>query len=90
MAKLALKIIKSKDFVVGKDKHQHHTCAYKGRVFSVSTLRFEKSDITVAKGIVTINVDVEAVKQIGVNAETGVEQVYLSLVPKLDIDIALF
>ena len=83
------KIVKTSTFDVDGVTHKHYSCAYKGRVFGVNTLRFEASDITVKDNILTLNIDVEVLVETGVN-QLGESTKYLTLVPKCDFAVALF
>lgn len=85
---MKLKLIKTKAFESKGDKHTHYTVAYKGRVFGVSTMRFAPEDITVGEGVITINCDVEVLKNTSTDALTGDTRVFLDIVPKLDILLA--
>lgn len=95
MAKLVMKVIKFKEFEVeGSDKKKtkqtHYTCAYKGRVFGVSTLRFEESDFKVDKGVLTMAIEAEVIKTTGMDDTTGEIKTYLQLVPQLGLSLADF
>ena len=85
-----LKVIKSKSFEAQGQPHTHYTAAYKGRVFGVSTLRFEESDLEVKDGIITIKTDIEVLKNKHVDALTGEQRAYLDIVPKVGISLAEF
>jgi len=85
---MKLKLIKSKAFEAKGEKHTHYTVAYKGRVFGVSTMRFAPEDITVADNVLTINCDVEVLKNVSVDELDGSTKVFLDIVPKLDILLA--
>lgn len=91
MAKLILKIIKSKAFETKQGvKGTFYTAAYKGRSFGVSTLSFEKGELTEdAKAqTLTISVDVEVVQTTRTD-DNDVTTTFKSIVPKLDLDLAL-
>lgn len=90
MATLKLKIIKSKSFEVKGEAHTHYTCAYKGRVFGVSTLRFEEDDITVDNSVLTMNTDVEVAKNTSTDPLTGGVKIYLDIVPKCTLELASY
>ena len=87
---LKLKVIKSKKFKVKDADHIHYTAAYKGRVFGVSTLRFETNDFTVKDDVLTLNVDVEVIKNRSTDPLTGEVRNFLDVVPKMDISLAEF
>jgi hypothetical protein len=90
MAKLVLKVIKSKEFEANGEKNMHYTCAYKGRVFGVSTLRFDNKDITVKDNTLTLNVDVEVQKNTSTDPLTGQVRTFLDIVPKCELELAQF
>jgi hypothetical protein len=86
-----LKVIKSKEFSTKEGvKATHYVCAYKGRVFGVSSLRFESNDLEVKDKILTIKCDVEVLKHTTVDSLTGEVTNYLDIVPKCDIALAAF
>jgi hypothetical protein len=85
---MKLKLIKSKAFEAKGEKHTHHTVAYKGRVFGISTMRFTPEDITVGDGVLTLNCDVEVLKNTSTDPIDGTIKVFLDIVPKLDILLA--
>lgn len=86
--KLILKVIKKKDFKVNEETHTHYSCAYKGRVFGVSTLRFNKNEFKVKDDILSMEVDVELKKNVVDDPITGTTSTFLDLMPKLDISLA--
>ncbi len=92
MATITLKVIKKKDFEVSKVKHVHYTAAYKGRVFGVSTLRFEDGEIVedTKTNTITIPKEVEVIKEVNTDPLTGEVTTYLTVVPKLDLVLAAF
>ena len=83
---LKAKIIKKKDFTVSGNPHTHYTVAYKGRVFGVSTLRWEEG-LKEEEGVLSLT-DCEVVKRTSVDDVTGEVSTYLDLVPKLDVTLA--
>jgi hypothetical protein len=86
-----VKVIKSKEFTTKEGvKATHYVCAYKGRVFGVSTLRFEPKDLEVKDNILTIKCDVEVLKHTSIDSLTGEVSNYLDIVPKCDIALAAF
>ena len=87
---LKLKVIKSKKFKANDEDHVHYTCAYRGRVFGVSTLRFEKDDFTVKENVLSLNTDVEVIKNTATDELTGQVRTFLAVVPKMDIALAEF
>jgi hypothetical protein len=87
---MKLRIIKSKAFKANNEDHTHYTVAYKGRVFGVSTLRFDEGNFTVEGTTLTLNVDVEVVQENSVDQLTGETASYLTIVPKMDILLAKF
>lgn len=86
---MKLKLIKEKAFTVDTETHTHYTVAYKGRVFGLSTLRFPKENITVNDSVVTITGEVEVLKNQTVDQLTGEIKMFLDIVPKLDIALAV-
>jgi len=87
-----LKIIKQKDFKLDKQDHTHYTCAYKGRVFGVSTLKWEgeQDALSVDKSVLTINSDIEVLKRVDHDELAGTTTTYLDIVPKCGIELATF
>lgn len=90
MANLKLKVLKSKSFTANNTEHTHYTCAYKGRVFGVNSMRFEERDFTVEDNILTLIIDVEVMKHPHTDQITGKSTVYLDIVPKVDLALAEF
>ena len=92
MATLTLKVIKTKAFEANKEKHVHYTTAYKGRVFGVSTLRHDADALTydAKASTLVITGDVEVLKDTSVDVLTGETNNYLSIVPRMDIALAVF
>lgn len=92
MSTLKLKIIKSKEFTVNNDSATHYTLAYKGRVFSLNTLRWSDDikSITVNGDILTINCDVEVLKNTSTDQLTGEVKTYLDIVPKCGLVLGEF
>jgi hypothetical protein len=86
------KIIKSKDFTVSGEAHTHYTVAYRGRVFGVSSLRFEEGDFSVDETARTLafNCKLEVLKRQQTDALGVVTGTYLDLVPKCELDLATF
>ena len=86
-----LKIIKSKPFDLKGTQHTHYTCAYKGRVFGVSTMRFEGNEdkLVIEGDTLTITGELEVLKNTNVDQLTGEVTTYLDIVPKLDIALAI-
>ena len=89
---MKVKVIKLKAFKVADANHVHYTCAYKGRVFGVSTLRFEESDLSYddKESTLKFNVDVEVMVNKTVDQLTGEAKTYLDIVPKLGLNAADF
>jgi len=86
-----LKVIKSKAFKANDTDQTHFTCAHKGRVFGVSTLRFEDElKYDEAAKTLTISGDVEVLKNQSVDQLTGEVRTYLDLVPKSGMVLADF
>lgn len=85
---MKLKIIKSKKFKVQGNDHVHYSVAYKGRVFGISSLRFEEGDFTADEkaGVLTLNTECEIVKR--VESNLGETTTYLDIVPKLDLTLS--
>lgn len=92
MSSIKLKIIKQKNFEYEGTKHTFYTCAYKGRVFGVSTMLWsEDLDSLKAKdNVLTITTDVEVKKTPGtVDQLTGeVSPSFFNIVPQLGLVIA--
>ena len=90
---ITLKVIKAKSFQIDGVNHNHFTCAYKGRVFGVSSLRFDDQAVlihdTTAKTL-KIDTDVEVLKRTDTDQLTGETKAYLDIVPKIDILLADF
>ena len=86
-----LKVIKQKAFEVDSTPQVHFTCAYKGRVFGVSTLRFPSEDIKLSddKKVLTLPQEIEVLKHTSTDPITGEVRSYLDLVPKLDVVLAV-
>ena len=89
---IKLKVIKTKDFTANDTKHTSYTCAYKGRVFGITTLQWEDemANLTVADSVLTISCDVEVVKSQSVDQLTGAITQYLNIVPKVGLNLAEF
>ena len=85
-----LKVIKVKAFESKGEEHSHYTCAYKGRVFGISTMRFDEGDLTVEGDIITINTDIEVLKEVVLDQLTGETKQFLSVVPKVGLTLAEF
>lgn len=85
-----LKLIKSKNFEAKGEKHTHYTAAYKGRVFGISTLRFDPADIVVKDNTITLEGDIEVLKQTSVDPLTGEVNNFLAIVPKCGLVLADF
>lgn len=89
---LKLKIIKTKSFEAKGSKHTHYTAAYKGRLFGVSTMRFEgdEESLKAEDGILSISCEVEVLKNTSTDPIDGTTRVYLDLVPKAGLALADF
>ena len=85
-----LRVIKVKAFESKGEKHSHYTCAYKGRVFGISTMRFDEGDLTVEGDTITINTDIEVLKEVVLDQLTGETKQFLSVVPKVGLTLAEF
>lgn len=85
-----LKLVKSKKFSVKGVEHTHYTGAYKGRVFGISTLRFDTEDISVMDDIITINTDIEVIVEESTDPLDGKTRKFLTIVPKCGIAIAAY
>lgn len=85
-----LKLIKSKAFEAKGVNHTHYTAAYKGRVFGVSTMRFDAEDIEVKDDVITIKTEVEVLKNTVNDSLDGTSTTYLDLVPKSGLVLAEF
>lgn len=91
MATIKLKVIKLKAFeLTNKEKHTHYTCAYKGRVFGVSTLRHDAENIAydAKESTLTVTGDVEVLQDKSVDQLTGEITMFLAIVPKMDLVLA--
>jgi hypothetical protein len=88
------KLIKSKDFEVKGVKHQHHTVAYKGRVLSINTMRWEGDmehiKVDTKDNSITVNCDVDVLQRVDVDGITGETKAYLDLMPKCNLALAAF
>lgn len=89
---MKIKVIKFKSFEANNLPQTHYTCAYKGRVFGVSTLRFEESDLVfdAESSTLKFNVDVEVMVNKTADQLTGESKTYLDIVPKLGLNAADF
>lgn len=90
MATLKLKVIKSKVFTANEVEHTHYTVAHKGRIFGFNTLKFDTTDFTINNGVLTINVDIEALRESKTDQLTGEITNFISIVPKMDLALATF
>lgn len=89
---MKFKIIKVKVFTANGSEHTHYTVAYQGRVFGISTLRFEgnESMISVNDQVLIIKGDIEVLKNTSVDPLTGATKTYLDIVPKSGLLLAEF
>lgn len=89
---MKLKVIKTTKFEAREEEHTHYTCAHKGRVFGVNTLRFEEDEIAFDEEKMTVNIkgDVSVVKRQSTDEVTGDVITYLDLLPKIDFALAEF
>jgi hypothetical protein len=89
---MKLKVIKSKEFSIDGTDYTHYTCAYKGRVFGVSTLIWAEEDNqpSVKDGVMSIPSNVEVRKRSVNNPLEGTTVDYLDIVPKIDLELASF
>ena len=89
---IKLKIIKQKNFEANGQPQTHYTAAYKGRVFGLSTLRWsgDADAISVDGDILSINADVEVLKNTSADQLTGEVKTYLDIVPKSGLTLAEF
>jgi len=91
---MAFKIIKEKSFEykdssTGADAlGTHYTVAHKGRVFGVSSLRFEEGDLKKEGNTLTIKGELEIRKETLVDQLTGEAKPYLSIYPKMDLQLS--
>lgn len=85
---LKLKVIKSKEFTVDTAKHTHFTCAYKGRVFSVSTIRWEGVKLKPVNNVLTLPSECEVLKHTSSDPIDGTTRVFLDIVPSLGLVLA--
>lgn len=85
-----LKVIKQKAFEAKGESHTHYMAAYKGRVFGISTLRFDPDDLEVVDGVITIKTDIEVLKTTSTDPLTGTTSNYLDIVPKSGLVLAEF
>ena len=90
-----LRVIKKTDFTTKDGQaHTHYSCAYKGRILGVNTLRFDgANDLTVNGDEITINTDVEVSvrKEKQVDQLTGevTERTFIDVLPRFDIGRSL-
>ena len=87
---MKLRVIKVKDFVANEANHKHYTCAYKGRVFGISSLRFEEGDFIADDTTLTLKCEVEVLKRDSTDPLTGEAKTFLDIVPKVGISLAAF
>jgi hypothetical protein len=93
---MAFKIIKKKEFeYTDSTTNQlstgtHYTVAYKGRVIGVSSLRFEEGELSVDGNTLKIKGELEIRKETNVDQLTGEAQTYLSIYPKMDLQMSAF
>ncbi len=88
---MKVKILKKKAFQAKGVDHTHYTVAYKGRVFGVSTMRFEEGELQEETGdILSIPNDVEVLKHVSTDNLTGETSTFLDIVPKSGLVIAEF
>jgi len=87
---MKLKIIKFKAFDTNGVKGVNYTCAYKGRVFNVSSLPFEEGDLVANKEntVLDIKCHVDAVQGTYMSPEGLKPSVHL--MPKLDLVLTSF
>lgn len=89
-----LKLVKTKEFEVKGVKHQHHSVAYKGRLFSVNTLRWaddlDQIEVNAKDNTLTIKCDVDVIQRTDVDGITGETKQYLDLMPKCNLVLASF
>ena len=85
-----LKVIKSKSFTNDGIEHTHYVCAYKGRVFGVNSMKFEGNEdmLKVDGKVLTINGDIEVLKETTHDALANTSTTYLAIVPKLGLELA--
>ena len=88
------KIIKQKAFTFSdakgtEQKGVAYTVAHKGRAFQVSTLNFEEGQLSEAKGVLTIQGDLDAVKAPYTDS-LGNSAVGVKLMPKMDLVLSDF
>lgn len=86
---VTLKIIKTKPFEANGESHTHYTCAYKGRVFGVSSLRFNE-ELSVKDDKLTISGDIEVLKRTSTDPLTGETKSFLDIVPASGLTLAEF
>jgi len=89
-----VKLIKSKSFVFTdannvEQKGVVHTVAYKGRVFNVSSLDFEESELVVKGDVLSINSKVEVERESYIDS-FGNKAMGLKLKPLLDLELSKF
>lgn len=89
---IKLKVIKKKAFTAKGEDHTHYSAAYKGRIFGVSTLRFDADDITFneAESTITIGCEVDVLKNVNTDPLDGKISTFLDLVPKSGLILADF
>jgi len=91
---MAFKVIKEKSFEykdssTGADAlGTHYTVAHKGRVFGVSSLRFDEGDLKKEGNTLTIKGELEVRKENIIDQLTGEVRVFLSIYPKMDLQLS--
>lgn len=86
------KIVKQTNFSFEKDgatiNATAYRVAYKGRVYSVSSLRFEDGEITVKDGMLSFSIAVELKEEIATDKATGETTKLVAIYPKNDLQMA--
>lgn len=94
MANLTLKVIKASTFKYKETDHTSYTCAYKGRVFGVSTMQWGEDIANLVfddkAQTLKLTCDVEVVKQENIDPLTAEKTRFLNIVPKIDICLSEF
>ena len=89
-----LKVVKVKEFKANEKDHKHYSVAYKGRLFSVNTLRWaddlDQIEHNAKDSTLTIKCDVDVLQRVDVDGITGETKTYLDLMPKCNLALAAF
>jgi hypothetical protein len=84
------KLIKSSPFEFEGTKHNNYIVAYQGRVFQISTLNWEASDLDVTANSLKVLKPLEVVKKESIDPVTECKVIRLSILPKCDLELGAF